>query len=66
MPSPHKKYPHLQNKKDLTLYRSVLLYGENHHHIVDSCVKGLARALREAVQNDPKTKNDIPSTKGTL
>ena len=42
------------------------LYGENNHHIVESCFKGLARALREAVQIDPKGKNDIPSTKGTL
>jgi imidazoleglycerol-phosphate dehydratase len=42
------------------------LYGENNHHIVESCFKGLARALREAVQIDPKRKNDIPSTKGTL
>ena len=42
------------------------LYGENNHHIVESCFKGLARALREAVEIDPKRKNDIPSTKGTL
>ena len=42
------------------------LYGENNHHIVESCFKGLARALREAVQIDPKRKDDIPSTKGTL
>ena len=42
------------------------LYGENNHHIVESCFKGLARALREAVQIDPKRKNDVPSTKGTL
>ncbi len=42
------------------------LYGENNHHIIESCFKGLARALREAVQIDPKRKDDIPSTKGTL
>ena len=42
------------------------LYGENNHHIVESCFKGLARALREAVAKDPKRKNEVPSTKGTL
>tara|TARA_Y100000589_G_scaffold297295_1_gene304991 strand:- start:1294 stop:1881 length:588 start_codon:yes stop_codon:yes gene_type:complete len=42
------------------------LYGENNHHIIESCFKGLARALREAVEMDGKRKDDIPSTKGTL
>ena len=42
------------------------LYGENNHHIIESCFKGLARALREAVAIDSKRKNEIPSTKGTL
>jgi imidazoleglycerol-phosphate dehydratase len=42
------------------------LYGENNHHIVESCFKGLARALKEAINIDPKRKNEIPSTKGTL
>jgi imidazoleglycerol-phosphate dehydratase len=42
------------------------LYGENNHHIVESCFKGLARALREAVTIDPRKANDIPSTKGSL
>ena len=42
------------------------LYGENNHHIVESCFKGLARALKEAITIDPKRKNEIPSTKGTL
>tara|TARA_B100000674_G_scaffold477942_1_gene474408 strand:+ start:1203 stop:1790 length:588 start_codon:yes stop_codon:yes gene_type:complete len=42
------------------------LYGENNHHIIESCFKGLARALREAVEMDEKRKDDIPSTKGTL
>ncbi len=41
------------------------LYGENNHHIVESCYKGLARALRAAVALDPK-KGGVPSTKGTL
>ena len=42
------------------------LYGENTHHIVESCYKGLARALRSAVALDPRTGVAIPSTKGTL
>ena len=42
------------------------LYGVNNHHIVESCFKGLARALKEAITIDPKRKDEIPSTKGTL
>ena len=42
------------------------LYGENDHHIAESCFKGLARALRTAVAIDPKTAGEIPSTKGSL
>jgi imidazoleglycerol-phosphate dehydratase len=42
------------------------LYGENNHHIVESCYKGLARALRQAVEIDPRQIGAIPSTKGTL
>ncbi len=42
------------------------LYGENSHHIVESCFKGLARSLREAIKIDNKRANEIPSTKGTL
>ena len=42
------------------------LYGENNHHIVESCFKGLARALRDAVRIDNLRKNEIPSTKGKL
>ena len=42
------------------------LYGENNHHIVESCFKGLARALKEAITIDQKRKDEIPSTKGTL
>ena len=42
------------------------LYGENGHHIAESCYKGLARALRMAVAIDPKTAGEVPSTKGTL
>ncbi len=42
------------------------LYGSNNHHIVESCYKGLARALRQAVEIDPRKADSIPSTKGIL
>ena len=42
------------------------LYGVNNHHIIESCFKGLARTLRSALEIDPRTKNVIPSTKGSL
>lgn len=49
----------------LTLHVETL-YGTNNHHIVESCFKGLARALREAVAIDPRKTDAVPSTKGTL
>jgi imidazoleglycerol-phosphate dehydratase len=42
------------------------LYGENAHHIAESLFKGLARALRAAVELDHRQRGAIPSTKGTL
>ena len=42
------------------------LYGENSHHIAESCFKGLARALRAAIALDARQAGRIPSTKGTL
>ncbi len=42
------------------------LYGDNNHHIVESCYKALARALREAMAIDRARARDMPSTKGTL
>ncbi len=42
------------------------LYGENSHHIVESCYKGLARALRQAIEIDPRKADAVPSTKGSL
>ena len=42
------------------------LYGENSHHIAESGFKALARALRQAVELDPKTLGQAPSTKGVL
>jgi imidazoleglycerol-phosphate dehydratase len=41
-------------------------YGDNNHHIVESCFKGLARALRQAVAIDPRKADAVPSTKGVL
>lgn len=41
-------------------------YGENSHHVAESCFKGLARALRAAVAIDAATKGEVPSTKGSL
>ena len=41
-------------------------YGDNNHHVAESAFKALARALRDAVEIDPRASNVIPSTKGTL
>ncbi|MCF6320191.1 MAG: imidazoleglycerol-phosphate dehydratase HisB [Rhizobiaceae bacterium] len=41
-------------------------YGENNHHIAETCFKAVARALRKAVETDPRQAGVIPSTKGTL
>ncbi len=42
------------------------LYGTNNHHIAESCYKGLARALRKAIEADPRQAGSVPSTKGSL
>lgn len=42
------------------------LYGENNHHIIESCFKGLARTIRSAAAIDPRARDAVPSTKGTL
>jgi imidazoleglycerol-phosphate dehydratase len=42
------------------------LYGENSHHIAETCFKGLARALRAAIALDARQAGRVPSTKGTL
>lgn len=41
-------------------------YGENNHHIAESCFKGVARALREALEIDLRKSDAVPSTKGVL
>ena len=43
-----------------------LLYGSNNHHIIEGLFKGLARALRTAVELDPRKGGAVPSTKGLL
>jgi imidazoleglycerol-phosphate dehydratase len=42
------------------------LYGENSHHIAETCYKALARALRQAIAIDPRQSGRVPSTKGQL
>ena len=42
------------------------IYGDNSHHIIESCFKGLARALRIALEKDARAENSLPSTKGIL
>lgn len=42
------------------------LYGINNHHIIESCFKGLAKSLRQAITIDDRAKNQITSTKGSL
>ena len=43
-----------------------VLYGENTHHMIEACYKGLARALRQALTLDPRKADAVPSTKGVL
>ena len=49
----------------LTLHVETL-YGDNAHHIAESCFKGLARCLREALAEDKRENGRVPSTKGSL
>jgi imidazoleglycerol-phosphate dehydratase len=49
----------------LTLHVETL-YGDNAHHVAESCFKGLARALRAAYALDPRQQGRVPSTKGVL
>lgn len=43
-----------------------LRYGRSPHHVVEAVFKGLARALREAVEIDPRAEGAVPSVKGAL
>jgi imidazoleglycerol-phosphate dehydratase len=49
----------------LTLHVETL-YGENSHHIAETCYKALAQALRQAISLDPRQAGRVPSTKGQL
>jgi imidazoleglycerol-phosphate dehydratase len=49
----------------ITLHAEIL-YGQNNHHMAEGLFKALARALRQAVEIDPRQAGAIPSTKGTL
>ena len=42
------------------------IHGVNSHHIAEAAFKAVARALRLAVETDPRKAEDVPSTKGTL
>ena len=42
------------------------IYGDNSHHIIESCFKAFAKSLREALEIDKRAKNKVPSTKGKL
>ncbi len=55
----------LASNAGLTLHVETL-YGDNNHHVCESCFKGLARALRAAVEIDPRKADAVPSTKGVL
>ncbi|WP_375204768.1 imidazoleglycerol-phosphate dehydratase HisB [Hyphococcus sp.] len=52
-------------KAGLTLHVENL-YGENTHHIIESCFKATARAFRQALEIDPRSDGGAPSTKGSL
>ena len=53
------------HNSDMTLHIENL-HGSNAHHIIESCYKGLARCIREAIAIDPLTSGSIPTTKGIL
>ncbi len=55
----------LSQAAGITLHVEVL-YGENNHHMIESCFKALARSLRQAMEIDPRRADVVPSTKGVL
>ena len=61
-----KEFPHAFAMHAGACVHLETLYGENAHHIAESGFKALARALRDAVEIDPKTIGLAPSTKGVL
>ena len=64
---PHIGWNQINIIKDSKIFQNIEnIYGDNSHHIIESCYKGLARSLRAALEMDPRNKNTIPSTKGSL
>jgi len=61
----HEFFQAFATNAGITLHVETL-YGDNSHHVAESCFKGLARALRAAVAVDAAARNEIPSTKGSL
>jgi len=55
----------LAQNAGLTLH-VVNLYGENSHHVAETCFKAVARVFRSAFAIDPRNAGAVPSTKGTL
>ena len=53
------------HNSDITLHIENL-QGSNGHHVIESCYKGLARCLKEAISIDPRMSDSIPTTKGIL
>ena len=53
------------HNSDMTLHIENL-HGSNAHHIIESCYKGLARCIRDAITIDPRITGSIPTTKGVL
>ena len=63
--TPLKPLRSLANTAKMNLHVNVP-YGTNNHHIAEAVFKALARALRQAVEIDPRRANQVPSTKGSL
>ena len=58
-------FKHSHRQPGVTLHIENI-YGENSHHKIESCFKGLARSLKDALAIDKRIKNSIPSTKGSI
>ena len=61
----HEWFQAFAQHAGLTLHVETL-YGENSHHIAETCYKALARALRQAIAIDDRQSGRVPSTKGQL
>ena len=71
MPEERRGIPHylidvLDPEEDFNVFRFQQMAGENTHHILEACFKGMGRALAQAVRIDEAHKNEVPSTKGVL